>query len=143
MAPGLVMMSVITKGYANLISSFFGARIMSRNFEETLVTSMPAWLIIAGFRSGGIIRGVLILTAIIAIASFFAGWHLVNPILSVVALFLLAGMLNGLFARKFDNTAVFVTFVLMPLIYLGGVFYSINELGGIWCTLSHFGIEYA
>lgn len=143
-APGLVMMSVITNSYANVTGSFFGARIMSRNFEEILVSPMPAWLIIAGFCSGGITRGVLTGIVTWIVASFFAGWHLMHPIFTVIALILsstlfsLAGMLNGLFARKFDDTAIFVTFILTPLTYLGGVFYSINELGGIWHTLSHF-----
>ena len=143
-APGLVMMSVITNSYANVTSSFFGARIVSRNFEEILVSPMPAWLIIAGFCSGGITRGVLTGIITYIVASCFSGWHLVHPLLTIVALllcstlFALAGMLNGLYARKFDDTAVFVTFVLTPLIYLGGVFYSVDELGGIWRTLSHF-----
>ena len=144
LAPGLIMMSVITNSYANVTSSFFGARIMTRNFEEILVSPMPAWLIIAGYCSGGITRGILTGLITFIVASFFAGWHLVEPILTIIGLLLcstlfsLAGMLNGLFARKFDDTAIFVTFILTPLIYLGGVFYNINELGGIWRTLSHF-----
>lgn len=146
-APGLVLMSVITNAYANVTSSFYGARF-ARNIDELLVSPMPNWLIILGFVAGGTLRGMTTGAITFLVASCYAGFHLQHPLEALLALFLcsslfsLAGFLNGLFARKFDDTAIFVTFILTPLIYLGGVFYSVNELKGIWHTLSKFNPVY-
>ena len=141
--PGLVMMAVITNSYANVVSSFYGMRF-NRAIEELLVSPMPNWLIILGFITGGMGRGLLVGVVVMLVGISFSGIHVAHPILSLLtillcsALFCLAGLINGIFARKFDDTSIVITFVLTPLIYLGGVFYSIKELPVFWQAVSHF-----
>ena len=139
--PGLVMMSIITNSYGNISSSFFGAKF-SRAVEEMLVSPMPNWVILLGYVIGAVVRGVVVGALVLLIALFFTDLHVSHPIitfLSVVlgaTVFSLAGFVNAVFAKKFDDIALVPTFVLTPLTYLGGVFYSIDLLGQPWRSIS-------
>jgi len=141
--PGLIMMAVITNSYSNVVSSFYGSRF-SRAIEELLVSPMPNWLIVLGYGAGGLARGLVVGIIVLLISMFFAGVHMVHPSLVFLSLIIcsflfgLAGFINGVFARKFDDTAIVTTFVLTPLIYLGGVFYNIQSLPPFWQTVSLF-----
>jgi len=140
-APGLIMMSVITNSYGNVVSSFFGAKF-GRHVEEMLVSPMSNATIVIGHVAGGVLRGMLVGALVTAIALFFTDLRVEHPLitLSIVLLssivFALAGFINAVFARKFDDISIIPTFVLTPLTYLGGVFYSIKMLPEFWQTLS-------
>ncbi len=140
--PGLVMMSVIVNSYGNVTSSFFGAKF-GRYVEEMLVSPMPPRVILAGYIGGAMLRGLMVGAIVLGISLFFTSLHMVNiwvTISSVVlttAIFSLAGFINAMFARKFDDIALVPTFVLTPLTYLGGVFYSIDQLPEPWRAISH------
>jgi len=140
-APGLIMMSVITNSYGNVVSSFFGAKF-GKYLEEMLVSPLPNWLIILGHMAGGMARGLMVGIAVTIIALFFTDLQLHSlPVTLSVALltsavFSLAGMINAIFAKKFDDIAIVPTFILTPLTYLGGVFYSINMLPEFWQGVS-------
>ncbi len=140
--PGLILMSVITNAYSNVSSSFFGAKFQ-RSIEELQVSPTPNWVILAGYVTGGMVRGLLVGLVVTIVALMFSRirLHSVPVALSVILLtamlFSLAGFINGLFARNFDDVSIIPTFVLTPLIYLGGVFYTINLLPPFWQTVSH------
>ncbi len=140
-APGIIMMSVITNSYTNVVSSFFGAKFQ-RHIEELLVSPTPNYVILAGYVAGGVGRGLFTGLIVTIIATFFADLHIHNiPVtISVVfltaVLFSIGGFINGVFAKKFDDIAIVPTFILTPLTYLGGVFYSISMLPDFWQTLS-------
>ncbi|WP_197493285.1 ABC transporter permease [Woeseia oceani] len=140
-APGLIMMAVITNSYGNVVSSFFGAKF-GRHVEEMLVSPMSNATIILGHVAGGVIRGLLVGGLVTLIALGFTRLHVEHPFitLSMVVLsstvFALAGFINAMFARKFDDIAIVPTFVLTPLTYLGGVFYSISMLPEFWQSVS-------
>jgi ABC-2 type transport system permease protein len=140
-APGLIMMSVITNSYANVVSSFFGAKF-ARHIEEMLVAPMSNAAIVIGHVAGGVIRGLLVGVLVTAIALFFTQLDVEHPLItiSVVLLsaivFSLAGFINAVYAKKFDDISIIPTFVLTPLTYLGGVFYSISLLPPFWQTVS-------
>ena len=131
--PGLVMMSVIQNSYGNVSSSFFSSKF-GRYVEELLVSPMPNWVILTGYVTGAVLRGVLVGAIVLCIAMLFTRVHIPHPLvtLSVVLLgatiFSLAGFINAVFAKKFDDVAIVPTFILTPLTYLGGVFYSITLL---------------
>jgi ABC-2 type transport system permease protein len=141
--PGLVMMAVITNAYSNSVSSFFGAKFQ-RNIEELLVSPTPNWVIILGFTIGGALRGVMVGIIVFLVSFLFTQ----TPIFSfpIILLFItltsiafaLAGLTNGLYAKTFDDVSIVPTFVLTPLTYLGGVFYSISRLPEPWITISKF-----
>lgn len=139
--PGLVMMSIITNSYGNISSSFFGAKF-SRSVEEMLVSPMPNWVILLGYVTGAVTRGLVVGVLVLLIALFFTSLHVIHPILTFLSvllgatIFSLAGFVNAVFAKKFDDIALVPTFVITPLTYLGGVFYSINMLGEPWQTIS-------
>lgn len=139
--PGLIMMAVITNSYANVVSSFFGCKF-HRHIEEMLVSPLPYYLIILGFVCGGIARGMAVGLAVTAVSMLFTTLPLhnlaviVTTVILTSALFSLAGLLNGLFARSFDDISIVPTFVLTPLTYLGGVFYSIQMLPEFWQQVS-------
>mgnify|MGYP001056266722 CR=1 FL=1 len=139
--PGLIMMPVITNAYANVVSSFFGARF-NRSIEELLVSPMPSWLILMGYLSGGVVRGLVNGLIVSVIGAVLSGIHVQHPVLMLVTiaicsvLFSLLGFINGMFARKFDDLSIVTTFLLTPLIYLGGVFYSIHSLPPFWRMVS-------
>jgi ABC-2 type transport system permease protein len=132
-APGLIMMQVITNAYGNVVSSFFSAK-MQRHLEEMLVAPMANWTIILGHTFGGVVRGLVVALAVTLVAAFFTDLHVAHPFitLSVVVLtafvFSLGGLINAIIAKNFDDVSIIPSFVLAPLSYLGGVFYSITLL---------------
>jgi len=132
-APGLIMMAVITNSYGNVVASFFGAKF-GKHVEEMLVSPLPSWVIVSGYVAGGVVRGLLVGGAVTVVSLFFTHLHVhhVAVILAAVLLtsliFSLGGFLNALFARNFDQVNWIPTFVLTPLTYFGGVFYSISLL---------------
>lgn len=142
-SPGLIMMSMITASYASTVGSFFGMKF-GRNIEELLVSPMPNGLIILGFMLGGIARGLITGFIVTIIAMLFTDLQVYSlfTILAVTliasSIFSLAGMINAIYARNFDDIAFIPTFVLTPLTYLGGVFYSIKLLPHAWQTVSLF-----
>lgn len=131
--PGLVMMSVIQNSYGNISSSFFGAKF-GRHVEELLVSPMPNWVILGGYVAGAVLRGVLVGAVVLMIATLFTDVRMPHPLVTLTTvllgavIFALAGFLNALFAKKFDDVAIVPTFILTPLTYLGGVFYSVTLL---------------
>ena len=133
--PGLVMMSVIQNSYGNISSSFFGAKF-GRHIEELLVSPMPNWVILGGYVAGAMLRGVMVGAIVLCIAMFFTKVHVPHPLVTLSSvllgsvIFSLAGFINAVFAKKFDDVAIVPTFILTPLTYLGGVFYSITLLPG-------------
>ncbi|MCA6975960.1 ABC transporter permease [Pectobacterium carotovorum] len=139
--PGLIMMAVITNAYANVASSFFSAKFQ-RNIEELLVAPVPTHVIIAGYVGGGIARGLCVGVLVTAVSLFFvplqvhAWWIIVLTLLLTATLFSLAGLLNAVFAKTFDDISLIPTFVLTPLTYLGGVFYSLTLLPPFWQAVS-------
>ena len=140
-APGLIMMSIITNSYSNTVSSFFSTKFQ-RNIEELLVSPTPDWVMVLGYVSGGMTRGICVGTLVSTVSLFFVRLPLFNvPLIVLFALltsfvFSLAGMINGIFAKSFDDISVIPTFVITPLTYLGGVFYSISLLPEFWQALS-------
>jgi ABC-2 type transport system permease protein len=140
-APGLIMMSVITNSYGNVVSSFFGAKF-GRHLEEMLVSPMSNAAIIIGHVAGGVIRGLSVGAMVTIIALLFTRLDVAHPFvtISIVLLssivFALMGFINAVFAKKFDDISIVPTFVLTPLTYLGGVFYSISLLPEFWQKVS-------
>jgi ABC-2 type transport system permease protein len=132
-APGLIMMAVISNSYGNVVSSFFGAKF-GKHVEELLVAPLPNWLIVLGYVAGGLLRGLLVGAVVTVVSLFFTRVPVAHPVLvvgSVVltsVVFALGGFFNAIFAKNFDQISWFPTFVLTPLIYLGGVFYSVTLL---------------
>lgn len=142
-APGLIMLAVITNAYSNVVSSFFSAKFQ-RHIEEMLVSPLPNVIIILGFVGGGLARGLTVGLAVIAVALCFADLRWEHPLITLAVmvltavLFALAGLINGIYAKSFDDISVVPTFVLTPLIYLGGIFYSIQMLPPFWQYVSLF-----
>ncbi len=132
-APGLIMMSVIQNAYGNVVSSFFGAKFQ-RHLEEMLVSPMPTYAIIVGHVAGGVLRGLIVGSVVTAIALFFTRLQIVNIFITIsiviltAIVFALAGLINAIFARKFDDISIIPSFVLAPMTYLGGIFYSVSLL---------------
>ena len=139
--PGLVMMAVIGSSYGNVVSSFFGAKFQ-RNIEEVLISPTPEWVIVAGYVLGGIIRGVMVGAMVFGVSCFFTHpaihdiWAVLFFMIVTAALFSLGALINGIFARNFDEVAFFQNFILTPLMYLGGIFYSIHSLPVFWQKVS-------
>jgi ABC-2 type transport system permease protein len=141
--PGIIMMAIINNSYANVVSSFFSAKFQ-RHVEEILVAPVSSFIILAGFVTGGTARGLAVGLVVTLIAMFFTDLRIHHlPIVVAVVfltamLFSIAGLLNAIFAKKFDDISIIPTFVLTPLIYLGGVFYSIDLLPEFWRNVSLF-----
>ena len=141
--PGLVIMSVITNSYGNMVSSFFGAKF-GKHIEELLISPLPNYVILAGYVTGALTRGLLVGVVVLAVSLFFTRIEVQYPLIMVsvliltAAVFALAGMVNAIFAQKFDDIAIIPTFILAPLTYLGGVFYSISLLPEFWQKVSVF-----
>ena len=139
--PGLVMMSIITNSYANVVSSFYGAKY-SRHIEEMQVAPVPDLVILLGFVSGGIARGLSVGVAVTLVSMLFTEFSVHNPLVVLLValltswLFSMAGLINGIFANSFDDISIVPTFVLTPLTYLGGIFYSISLLPEFWQRVS-------
>lgn len=133
--PGLVMMSVIQNSYGNISSSFFGAKF-GRHVEELLVSPMPNWVILTGYVAGAVLRGLMVGVIVLCIAMLFTKVRMPHPLVMFTSvllgatIFSLAGFVNAVFAKKFDDIAIVPTFILTPLTYLGGVFYSTSLLPG-------------
>lgn len=141
--PGLVMMSVITNSYGNMVSSFFGAKF-GRHIEELLVAPLPDSIILLGYVSGAVFRGLFVGLVVTLVSLFFTQlqiqniWITISIVLLTSIIFSLAGFINAIFAKKFDDIAIVPTFILTPLTYLGGVFYSIELLPEFWQKVSLF-----
>jgi ABC-2 type transport system permease protein len=141
-APGLIMMSVITNSYGNVVASFFGAKF-GKHVEELLVSPLPNWIIVGGYAIGGVLRGVLVGTVVTIVSLVFTHLQVHHLLVVLTALlltsvtFALGGFLNALFAKNFDQVNWIPAFVLTPLTYFGGVFYSISLLPGWARTLSY------
>lgn len=139
--PGLIMMSVITSAYTNVASSFYGAKFQ-RFIEEIQVSPTPNYVILLGFVMGGVARGLLVGIIVTAVALFFTDLQIQNyavtvSIVVLTALFFsMAGFINAVYANSFDDISIIPTFLLTPLIYLGGVFYSIDLLPDFWAGVS-------
>ena len=139
--PGIILMSIITHSYANVVSSFYSTKFQ-RNIEELIVAPVPNWIILAGYISGGILRGVLVGTVVAIISLFFAPLEIYHPPLAIAialltsVLFALAGFINALLAESFDDISIIPNFVLTPLSYLGGVFYTVEMLPTLWQHIS-------
>ncbi|MCX6715293.1 MAG: ABC transporter permease [Candidatus Uhrbacteria bacterium] len=142
LVPGLVMMSAITNSFSNVVSSFFGAKFQ-KSIEEILVSPMKPWAMLTGYLSGGVVRGVVVGFAVFLVSAFFTPMHIAHPfsffyfLLITCVIFSAFGFFNGMFAKKFDDVGLIPTFVLTPLTYLGGVFYSITLLPPFWRTVSY------
>ena len=141
--PGLVMMAVITNSFSNVASSFFGSKFQ-KSIEELLVAPISPFLVVAGYVTGGVLRGLLTGVLVLGVALFFTHLTVHNILLTVVFVFLtallfsLAGMVNAIYAKKFDGISIVPVFVLTPLTYLGGVFYSVSVLPVFWQHVSAF-----
>ncbi|SQI36940.1 Inner membrane transport permease yadH [Leminorella richardii] len=139
--PGLIMMSVITNSYSNVASSFFGAKYQ-HSIEELLVAPVPTHIIILGFVGGGVARGVCVGVLVTLVSMFFvpleihSWWAIAITLLFTSVLFSLGGLVNAVFAETFDDISIVPTFVLTPLTYLGGVFYSLTLLPPVWQVIS-------
>ena len=139
--PGLILMAVITNSYANVVSSFYSAKFQ-RSIEELLVSTTPNYLILAGFISGGVARGIIVGIVVTLVAMYFSNIEIYSLTLSLAVfiltaiLFSLAGFINAIFANSFDDITIIPTFVLTPLTYLGGIFYSIEMLPEFWQKIS-------
>ena len=139
--PGLVIMSVITNSYGNMVSSFFGAKF-GKHIEELLISPLPNWIILAGYVTGALMRGMMVGAVVMVVSLFFTRIEVQHPLVMFTVLlltatvFALAGMVNAIFAQNFDDIAIIPTFILAPLTYLGGVFYSIALLPEFWQKVS-------
>jgi len=139
--PGIILMSVISHSYANVVSSFYSTKFQ-RNIEELLVAPIPNWVILFGYVGGGIARGLLVGLVVTGISLFFAEINVNNIAITIsvyfltATLFALAGFINAVFADSFDDISIIPNFVLTPLSYLGGIFYSVSMLPEIWQQIS-------
>lgn len=139
--PGLILMSVITNSYANVVSSFYSAKFQ-HNIEEMLVAPVPNYLIMLGFLGGGLARGLAVGVAVTLVALLFTPiplhnlWVAFSVLILTSILFSLGGLINAIYAKSFDHISIVPTFVLTPLTYLGGVFYSVEMLPPFWQDVS-------
>ena len=139
--PGLVMMAVITNSFTNTASSFFGAKFQ-RQLEELLVSPVPPIIVLAGYVTGGVVRGLLTGLLVLIIALFFTKLTVASLVALVVFILLtsiffsLLGLVTGIYAKGFDGMSIIPNFVLTPLTYLGGVFYSVHMLSPFWQGVS-------
>ena len=140
--PGIILMSIISNSYANVVSSFYGAKFQ-HHVEEMLVSPMPNYLILLGFIAGGLMRGLIVGTVVTLVASCFTVlaayniWIVLCVAVLTSVLFALGGFVNAIYANSFDDIAIIPNFVLTPLTYLGGIFYSVNMLPEFWQQVSY------
>ena len=141
LVPGIVLMSVITNAYSNVVSSFYSSKFQ-RNVEELLISPVPNWIILAGYIGGGVARGLVTGAVVAGIGAIFTELRPEHPeviagvFLLTATVFSLAGFINAIYANSFDDISIVPNFVLTPLVYLGGVFYSIELLPPIWRQIS-------
>jgi ABC-2 type transport system permease protein len=139
--PGLIMMAIITNSYANVVSSFYLAKF-SHSVEEMLVSPVPNYIILLGYLGGGVARGISVGIAVTLVSLLFSDfqihnfWVMISVVILTATLFSLAGFINGVFAQSFDDISIIPTFVLTPLTYLGGIFYSVSLLSPFWQKVS-------
>jgi ABC-2 type transport system permease protein len=139
--PGLIMMAIVTNSYSNVVSSFFGSKF-NNSIEELLVSPTPNYIILWGYILGGVTRGLMVAVIVTIVALFFTDLSIYSlPVVVAIVtmtsiLFALAGFINAVFANSFDDISIVPTFVLTPLIYLGGVFYSLDLLPDFWRGVS-------
>lgn len=139
--PGLIMMAVITNSYSNVVSSFFGSKFQ-HSIEELLVSPTPNYIIILGYVAGGVLRGLIVGALVVVLSLLFSSIPIHNIFMVIIFILLTAimfsigGLVNAIFAKKFDDVGIMTTFVLTPLTYLGGVFYSIKLLPEFWQYVS-------
>jgi len=139
--PGIILMAIINNSYANVVSSFFSSKFQ-RHIEEMLISPMPNYLILLGYVGGGLMRGMIVGIAVTVVAGVFAHLHMHNLFVIVVVviltsvLFSLGGLINAIYAKTFDDISIIPTFVLTPLTYLGGIFYSVDMLPSFWQHVS-------
>jgi len=140
--PGLVMLAVVTNSYMNTSFTMFMSKFFARNIDEILVSPTPPWLLVAGYVAGGVIRGVTIGILVLVVSLLFTDLAIHNALIVILFLLLtslifsLAGLVNGVYAKSMDAISIVPTFVLTPLVYLGGVFYSAEALPGFWGSLT-------
>ena len=143
--PGLVLLAIVTTSYANSSFYFFTSKFFARSLDEILVSPTPPWLLVAGFAGGGLIRGVLVGTLVLIVSLIFTGLSLTLHSILIIACFAvltsltfsLAGLVNGIYATTIDGINIVPTFVLTPMVYLGGVFYSVHTLPGWWQDVTY------
>lgn len=141
--PGLIMMAIVNNAYSNVVSSFFGSKF-NHSVEELLVSPVPNYIIVIGYVVGGVTRGLLVAIIVTLVSLLFSDLHIhsygvvVLTVLMTATLFALAGFINAVYANSFDDISIIPTFVLTPLIYLGGVFYSLDMLPDFWLAVSQF-----
>ncbi len=139
--PGLIMMAIVTNSYSNVVSSFFGSKF-NHSVEELLVSPTPNYVILLGYVAGGVTRGLCVAFIVTAVSLFFTKLQIhsylitISIVLMTSILFALAGFINAVYANSFDDISIVPTFVLTPLIYLGGVFYSMDLLPEFWANVS-------
>lgn len=139
--PGIILMSVINNAYANVVSSFYSTKFQ-RHIEELLVAPVPNWIILAGYVTGGVARGLAVGGVVMVISMLFTDVRIYDyavtlaVFLTTSTLFALSGFINAVYANSFDDISIIPNFVLVPLVYLGGVFYTVDMLPGFWRTLS-------
>ncbi|MEE9326655.1 MAG: ABC transporter permease [Cocleimonas sp.] len=139
--PGLIMMSVITNSYSNVVSTFFTAK-MYGHIQEMLISPVPNHIILIGYIGGGMARGLMVGLIVTLVSLFFSNLSIEHPVITIAIviltsmLFSIAGLINAIYAKNFDDITIIPTFVLTPLTYLGGVFYSINMLSDFWQSVS-------
>ncbi|TSC85559.1 MAG: antibiotic transport system permease protein [Parcubacteria group bacterium Gr01-1014_8] len=143
--PGLVMLAIVTTSYANTSFMFFTSKFFARSIDEILVSPTPPWLLIAGFVGGGVIRGILVGALVLMVSLFFTGLSLtIHSVLVILGfalltalVFALAGLVNGIYAKTIDGINIVPTFFLTPLVYLGGIFYSVHSLPDWWQAITY------
>jgi len=139
--PGLILMSVITNSYANVVSSFYSSKFQ-RHVEELLISPVPNAVILAGYVGGGVARGIVVGVTVTVVSMFFSDWQIYSYSITLLVfvltsiLFAMAGFINAIYANSFDDISIVPTFVLTPLTYLGGVFYSISMLPEFWQSMT-------
>ena len=139
--PGLIMMSVITNSYSNVVSTFFTAKMFG-HIQEMLISPVPNHIILMGYIGGGMARGLIVGLIVTVVSLFFSSLTIEHPFITIAVviltsmLFSIAGLINAIYAKSFDDITIIPTFVLTPLTYLGGVFYSINMLSDFWQNVS-------
>ncbi|MBI2610536.1 ABC transporter permease [Candidatus Kaiserbacteria bacterium] len=143
--PGLVMLAIVTTSYANTSFMFFASKFFARSVDEILVSPTPPWLLVGGFAAGGVVRGVLVGALVLIVSVFFTGLSLsIHNVLVIFGfailtalVFALAGLVNGIYAKSIDGINIVPTFILTPLVYLGGIFYSVHNLPDWWQAITY------
>jgi ABC-2 type transport system permease protein len=142
--PGLVMLGVLTNSFTNVSTSFFASKFMARNIDEILVSPTPPWIIIAGYVTGGVVRGVCVGIAVTIASCIYAIPTIAHPLITILflilasILFSVAGLINAIYGKTFDSISIVPNFVLNPIVYLAGVFYSIHQLPPFFQQLTYW-----